>query len=53
MRAFALYGATEGKVGVDGGGRISGQASDALAVIGDARAWKLEQEIEATRKGQR
>lgn len=51
-RAFALFAATEGKVGTDGGHKISGQAADALSVIGDARAWKLEQELEAAKKGQ-
>jgi hypothetical protein len=49
-RAFALYGQTdEGKIGVGGGDRICGQAADALVVIGDARAWKLEQEAKEKR----
>lgn len=41
---LALYRATEGRVGVDGGSKLSAHAVDGLAVLGDARAWYAEHE---------
>jgi hypothetical protein len=45
-QAFSLWASTDGgKTGAAGARDITGPAADALATIGDARAWRQEQEL--------